>query len=221
MGQPGDSWLGPAGPPPPPPPETQIAYGFEPGDNAAFNDVRTVNIVDSPVNQGTKAMQAEPTAYRAFHTTTVIGQRTAYRLYANWSAPPASGVAQIAWVTSSSGGTSFTVRVDASGRVSLRDASGTIRGQSAPLAPGAWHRIEFLVTQNPDGTGTGSLRINGTDVASDVSGSFGTGAANRFRVGQMGSAQLPGITHDDVGVGRPGASWLGAAGPPALFSQGF
>ena len=93
--------------------------------------------------------------------------------------------------------------------MSLRDATGAIRGQSTPPTAGTWHLIEFMVTQTGSGAGTGSLRINGSEVGAPMQGSFGAAAADRFRVGQIGSVALPGATHDDVAVSTPGGSWLG------------
>ena len=192
----------------------QLTYGFEPGDTATFKDVRDVTVVDQPTHTGTGAMQAGTNAYRAFSTSTVPGESTAYRFYARWSAAPSSGAGQLAWAASTAqGGTSFTVRLDSAGRVSLRDAAGVSRGQSAPLPADTWHLIELMVTQTGPGSGRSSLRINGTDATVDVSGNFGQAAADVLRVGQIGSVAVPGLTQDDLAVSAPGGSWLGPVDP--------
>ena len=101
---PGGSWLGPvdsSDPPPPPPPpptgEAQISSGFENGESVPFQDVGTVAVLADPVNSAPRALQASANAYRAFLIQTALDEPTAYRIYARWNTPPASGAAQLAW----------------------------------------------------------------------------------------------------------------------------
>ena len=198
---------------PPPPPATQLRFGFESSDAATFQDANPIVTVSDPVNSGSAAMKPGQNAYRSFHTATTVGESTAYRMYARWSAPPTSGTARLAWIWSDANRTgSFTIRVDAQNRVSLRDVNGTSRAQTPPLPTGTWHLLEFQVTQTPAGTGTGSLRVNGTDVATNVPGNYGVAAADRFRVGLIGETAVPGLLEDDVAVSAPGGSWIGPVG---------